>query len=137
MAHRPQNRPFLEELLGEQVGVGELVPVGLRESDRQQLALVVPLVDGFAGGEPLVALQPDQRGVEDQRERLGSGGLADSRLALQQQRLAEREGKVQRRGHAIVDEVTHPVEPRPHVGGVPEAGHGIPPSTPRGGAGGV
>ena len=57
----------------------------------QQLARVVPLVDGVRDVEALVALQADQPGAERARERLGQLGLADPGLALQQQRLLDRQ----------------------------------------------
>jgi hypothetical protein len=43
--------------------------------------------------EPLVALQADQPGARGPRERLGGLRLADARLALEQERLADREGE--------------------------------------------
>ena len=57
----PQDGPLQEELLGEQVGVGDGLGRRLGEPDRQQLALIVPLVQRLADGDALVALQPDQR----------------------------------------------------------------------------
>ena len=56
----------------------------LRGADVQELARVVPLVDGVRDVEPLVALQPDQSRAEDGRERLRGLGLPDPGLALEQ-----------------------------------------------------
>ena len=84
---------------------------GLGEPDGEQLALVVPLVQRLGRGQPLVALQPDQRRPERAGERLGRGGLADPGLALEQQRPAELERQVQRGGQAVVDQVVDRVEP--------------------------
>ena len=52
----------------------------------EQLALVVPLVERGRLVEPLVALQADQFGRVHRRQRLRHLGLADARLAFQQQR---------------------------------------------------
>src|ERR1700694_6918 len=58
--------------------------------------------------KPLVTLQPDQ----PRRRRLGKGlgrlGLADTRLALEEQRLLEREREVQRGCEAPLGEVLRP-----------------------------
>ena len=68
----------------------------LRGADVQELARVVPLVDGVRDVEALVALEADQPRAEHAGERLGRLGLPDARLALEQHRLLERE----RRGRA-------------------------------------
>jgi hypothetical protein len=54
----------------------------LGQPDREELARVVPLVEGLGGGQALVALQPDQRRVQDGGERLGRLGLAPRRARL-------------------------------------------------------
>ena len=56
----------------------------IRQSEREQLAGVVPLVQRLGGVDALVALQADQRGVEHERQCLGGLGLAGTRLALEQ-----------------------------------------------------
>ena len=61
----------------------------LRGPDVEQLPRVVPLVDGLAEIEPLVALEPDQARIERRGERLGGLGLPDARFALEQQRPLE------------------------------------------------
>ena len=63
---------------------------GLGGADGEQLALVVPVVDGVVEVDPLVALQTDQPRAAGVRERARHLRLADARLALQQQRLLER-----------------------------------------------
>ena len=73
-------------------GLEELLLRGRRalrlgEPDREQLARVVPLVERLRRVDPLVALQADQGCVEHEGERFGGLGLADARLALEQQRL--------------------------------------------------
>ena len=102
-----------------------LVP-GLGQPDRQQLALVVPLVERLAGGQALVALQPDQRRAQRRRQRLGRRGLADPGLALQQQRLPRRQRQEQRRRQPVVDQV---VDARP-AAGVPRSESRITPGAP-------
>ena len=76
---RAQQRPADQVVGAEQVVLGEPLVVGLREPDAQQLAGIVPLVQRLGGVDAVVALQPDQRRVEDRRERLGRLGLADAR----------------------------------------------------------
>ena len=94
------------------------VVMRLGQPDRQQLPLVVPFVERLAGGEPLVALQPDQRCLQRAGQRLRGGGLADPRLALQQQGPAEAQGQEQGRRHAVVDQVVDGVEAVPDGLGV-------------------
>ena len=55
------------------------------------LAAVVPVVDGLRHVDALVALQADELAAGPAAEHLGDLGLADARLALQQQRPAELE----------------------------------------------
>jgi hypothetical protein len=55
--------------------------------------------------DPLVALQPDQPRPVRRRQRLGDLRLAHARLALQQQRLAERGGEEHRHGQRPIREV--------------------------------
>ena len=76
-----------------------------RAADREQLALVVPVVERLVDVDPLVALQADQARAGGRRERLRDLGLADARLALEQQRLAERERDEERRAERVVGEV--------------------------------
>ena len=89
----------------EQVLVAEHVAARLGQPDAEQLPRIVPLVERLGGGEPLVALQPDQRRVQHGGQRLGRLGLADPGLALQQDRLAHPHGQEQRRRSGSVGEV--------------------------------
>ncbi len=57
--------------------------------DRQQLPLVIPFVQRRRLIQPLIALQADQFGGVHGRQRLRDFGLADARLAFQQQRALE------------------------------------------------
>jgi hypothetical protein len=70
---------------------------GLGGADVQELAGVVPLVDGLVDVYALVALEPDQGRVEHPAEDLGHLGLADPGLALKEERLLELEGQEDRR----------------------------------------
>ncbi len=71
----------------------------------QQLARVVPLVHGVRDVETLVALEADQPGARGDREGLRRLGLADARLALEEQRLLERKGEEQRGRETAVGQV--------------------------------
>ena len=68
---------------------------GLEQADLEHLPRVVPLVDRGVDVEALVALQPDEARPEAGGEHLRELGLADARLAFEQQRTA----KLQRQEH--------------------------------------
>jgi hypothetical protein len=107
---RGQQRPGQEVVRAEQVGLLDGRALRLGQSDREQLPRVVPLVERLGRGEPLVALQPQQHGVECGRQRLGRLRLADSRLTLEQQRLPHAYGQEQRGRQALVGEVAGGVQ---------------------------
>jgi hypothetical protein len=71
----------------------------------QQLARVVPVVEGVVKVDALVALEADQARAGDPGECLGHLGLAHAGLALQQQRLLEGGREVHGSGEAPVGEV--------------------------------
>jgi hypothetical protein len=73
--------------------------------DGDELAGVVPLVQGLAGVDPLVALEADQLAAEQARQDLGDLGLADPGLTLQQQRLVQVQGQVDGGGQAPVGQI--------------------------------
>ena len=88
----PQQRPAHEEPLGVELvlqlvgaGAGRLAG-GLGGAQVEQLAGVVPLVDGLGDVDALVALQADQLAAGPAGQHLGHLGLADAGLALEQQR---------------------------------------------------
>ena len=90
-----------------------------RQPDAQQLALVVPLVQRFAGVDALVALQPVQGSVQHLGQRLGGFGLAHPGFAFEQDRLREPQGQEQGGGQARVGHVVDRVQRRDqrfHVG---------------------
>jgi hypothetical protein len=62
----------------------------------EQLARVVPLVDGVRDVEALVALETDQARAEDGGERLRGLGLPDAGLSLEEDGLLERQREVER-----------------------------------------
>ena len=108
---RPQQRPLDEEALLVQLGLegvgrapGRLA-AGLGGPQVEQLAAVVPVVDGLGGVDALVALQADQLAAGPRRQHLGHLGLADAGLALQQQRPAQRDGQEHRRRQPLVGQV--------------------------------
>ena len=78
---------------------------GLGRPQVQELAAVVPVVDGLGGVDALVALQPDELAAGPGGEDLGHLGLADAGLALQQQRAAQGHGQEDRRRQPVVGEV--------------------------------
>ncbi len=105
---RLEQRPLDQEILREHV-VGEPVAVDvalrLGEADRDHLRGVVPFIDGGGDVESLVALQPDQPPAERRREHLGDLGLADPRLAFEEQRPPHAEREKQHRRQRPVGEV--------------------------------
>jgi hypothetical protein len=100
-----QQRPAQQEAAREQLGRGGLTAAALGGAQRQQLALPVPVVQRLMDVDALVALQADQASARRRGQRLGDLGLADARLALQQQRLAERGGQEDRDGQRPIGEV--------------------------------
>src|SRR5690606_4443615 len=119
-ADRCQQWPGEEELVGEDVvadrgpaavsgwvllplgGVMTELPLG---GDPQQLLRVVPLIEGAGLVDALVALEPDEPGTSGPRDGLGELGLADSRRALDEERLAEPLGEEDGRGDGVAGEV--------------------------------
>ena len=92
-----------EDVLGERVAIARAGRLG--EADLHHLRGVVPLVDRRGDVQALVALEAQQRPIEDLRQHLGHLGLADPRLAFEQQGLRQAQGQEQRRREALVDEV--------------------------------
>ena len=105
MLERLQQRPLDEVLAGEERLLLQARALGLGHPDAEQLARVVPLVEGLGRIDALEALQPDERRAQHAGQRLGGLGLADARLALEQQRLGKPHGAEQRRGQALLGEV--------------------------------
>jgi hypothetical protein len=99
---RLEQRAAQQEPAREQLA---LVDAALGGAQREQLAGVVPVVQGLMDVDALVALQADQPRAGGRGQRLGDLGLPDARLALDQQRLAELGGEEDRRGQRAVGEV--------------------------------
>ena len=87
-AQRGEERALDQERLVVQVDVALAGP-----AQRQHLRGVVPLVERRRRVHALVALEPDEVAAEHLGKRLPRLGLAHPGCALQQQRLAEREGE--------------------------------------------
>ncbi len=110
----------LEQRAFQQVGLGEDVLLAGRGTKlarfqdlyRQELALVVPLIDGSIDVQPFVTLQADEPAVERLRERFGNFGLADAGVAFEEQRTLQVFEQEQRRGQLRVGDVADSVEPR-------------------------
>src|SRR3954468_792622 len=75
------------------------------QADVEELARVVPLVQGAGGVEAFVALEPDEVGGEDRRERLGDLGLAAPRRPLDEEGLLQDLGQMERGGNGGVGHV--------------------------------
>ena len=88
------------------------IAFGLGEPDRDHLLGVVPLVDGGGDVEPFVALQPDQPPAERLRQHLGDFGLADARLALEEDRPPHAQRQEEHRRERAVGEVIGLAEQR-------------------------
>jgi hypothetical protein len=104
---RPQQRPLDQEAAGEQP-LGERLArgfLGLGQPDLQHLPRVVPLVGGGVDVQPLVALQPDQLGIQPRRQHLGDLGLAGAGLAFEEQRALQLQRQEDRGGELAVGDV--------------------------------
>ena len=74
-------------------------------ADVQDLPCVIPFVKGAVRVEPLISLQPYQRGVEQACKHLGDFSLAYPRLAFQQERLAQIVGELEAEGEGTAREI--------------------------------
>ncbi|MCY1531546.1 hypothetical protein D9M68_667750 [compost metagenome] len=80
-------------------------PGGFGRAHVQQLRGVVPFIERLALLHAVVALQAQQLAVQGRRQRLGQLGLADARLAFEQQRTLQLEREEYRSGQAAVGKV--------------------------------
>ena len=71
----------------------------------EHLTWVIPLVDGRGRVETFVALEADERRLEDVGEDLGDFRLADAGFALQQERFAEFQRQKQGRRQTALGDV--------------------------------
>jgi hypothetical protein len=108
MLQRLQQRTAYQELAVVEVAL-DAFPIfaaeGFGGANVEELAGVVPLVDGLVDVYALVALQADERRLEDSGENFGDLGLADPRLAFQEQWPSELEGEEDRGGQPLVRQV--------------------------------
>ena len=82
-----------------------MLAFGLGGADRNHLRRVVPLVDGGGDVEAFVALQADQAAAERGGQYLGDLGLADARLAFEEQRPAHLERQIKHGAERAVGEI--------------------------------
>jgi len=111
-----EERVLLPRDLGDRVrqrgGVGEQLADPLAQELRvEELLGVLPLVEGLALVQALVALEPDQRAARDVGQRLGQLRLADARRALDEHRPAHARRQVHDRGHPAARDVPRVPEP--------------------------
>jgi hypothetical protein len=99
------------------------VAARLREPDLDHLPRIVPLVHGGRDVEPFVALQPDEVLAEAGREHLRDLGLADARLALEEERPLQLERQKHGGREAALGDVVLSLEER--EGRVDGCGSGI------------
>ena len=99
---RVEQRPAQQEAPREQLA---LVDPALGRPQREQLPRVVPVVHRVVQVDPLVALQADQARAGGGRQRSRHLGLADAGLALEQQRLLERDREMDRQRERPVGEI--------------------------------
>src|SRR5215217_2835415 len=108
MFQRLQQRTAGKELTIVEVAL-DAFPIfaaeGFGGANVEELAGVVPLVDGLVDVYALVALQADERRLEDAGENFGDLGLADPRLAFQEQWPSQLEGEEDRGGQPLVRQV--------------------------------
>src|SRR5712692_4440218 len=101
-----QERAAQQELRAEDLPLGgPPVLAFAQQTDVEQLPRIVPLVHGVREVDALVALQADEARAQDLRHHLGRLGLADARLALDEERLFELEGQEDGRGQTAVADV--------------------------------
>ena len=96
-----------------------------REPDLDHLPRIVPLVDGSGGVETLVALEPHEVPRKPRGEHLGDLGLADARLALEEERPLQLQREEDGGGEPAVGDVVlrgEEIERRVDGGGDSSAG---------------
>src|SRR5215210_5924595 len=136
--HRPpvlqrlQERTAYQELPVVEVALDAFLifaTEGFCGADVEQLAGVVPLVDGLVDVYPLVALQADQGRLKDAGEDFGDLGLAYPRFAFEEQRPSELEGEEDRGGEPFVSQVIVLAQPDPKLPEMRNAGGQGPPAS--------
>src|SRR5215204_4332641 len=136
--HRPpvlqrlQERTAYQELAVVEVALDAFLiftSEGFGGADVEELAGVVPFVDGLVDVYALVALETDKWCLQDAGEDFGDLGLAYPRLAFQKQRPSELEGEEDRGGEPFVRQVVVLAQPRPQFPEMRNAGGQGPPAS--------
>ncbi len=106
MGDGPQQWPPHQEALRIQLvfGFGGRAD-GLGRSEMQELAGVVPFVDGLGHIDAFVTLQPQQLTARPSRQHLGHFGLAHAGFAFEQQRAAQCDREEDHRSQAFVGQI--------------------------------
>src|SRR5215204_274403 len=132
MLQRLQQRTAGKELAIVEVAL-DAFPIFAAESfggpNVEELACVVPLVDGLVDVYALVALQADERRLEDAGENFGDLGLTDPSLAFEEQRPSELDGEEDRGGQPFVRQVIVLAQPHSQVPEMRNAGGQGPPAS--------
>src|SRR5918994_1685867 len=132
MLQRLQQRTAYQELAVVEVAL-DAFPIfaaeGFGGANVEELAGVVPLVDGLVDVNALVALQADASRLEDAGENFGALGLAAPRLAFQEQWPSELEGEEDRGGQPLVRQVIVLAQPHSQLPEMRNAGGQGPPAS--------
>src|ERR687889_782930 len=132
MLQRLQQRTAYQELAVVEVAL-DAFPIfaaeGFSGANVEELAGGVPLVDCLVDVYALVALQADERRLEDAGENFGDLGLADPCLAFQEQWPSELEGEEDRGGQPLVRQVIVLGQPRAQLPEMRNAGGQGPPAS--------
>src|SRR5215204_4117095 len=132
MLQRLQQRTAGKELAIVEVAL-DAFPIFAAESfggpNVEELACVVPLVDGLVDVYALVALQADERCLEDAGENFGDFGLTDPCLAFEEQRPSELEGEEDRCGQPFVRQIIVLAQPHSQLPEMRNAGGQGPPAS--------
>ena len=104
LLERVEQRALEQELAAEEPALGRVGPLAARlgGANREQLALIVPVVERLVQVDPLVTLEADQPGARRTRQRLGHLGLANPGLPLDEQGLLEGDAEEHRRCEGAV-----------------------------------
>ena len=102
---RCEEGPLDQELLAEKVAEVARCVLRLERPHRDELARVVPFVQRLARVDTLVALEPDQPSGQGCGQGFGYLRLPHTGLALQQQRLVQRQRQVDGHAQAVVRQV--------------------------------
>src|ERR687898_2294669 len=132
MLQRLQQRTAGKELAVVEVALDAFpvfAPKGFGGADVEELARVIPFVDGLVDVYALVALQADERGLQDAGENFGDLGLADPRLAFEEQRPSELEGEEDRGGQPFVRQIIVLAQPYSQLPEMRNAGGQGPPAS--------